>query len=131
MNDNDYENIGKLIANSSTRDFIIDKTKKIMWSMVQYKEIQMRYTCALKEMETKFDVLDTEFELQYKRNPIRSISTRLKRADSIIDKLIRLGYAPTLEQNVFLARLVLDRLKMAANVKHTPIGLADYLCTFT
>ena len=57
----------------------------------------MRYTCALKEMETKFNVLDTEFELQYKRNPISSISTRLKRADSIVNKLIRLGYAPTLE----------------------------------
>jgi putative GTP pyrophosphokinase len=68
-----------------------------MWSMVKYKEMQMMYTCALKAIQTKFEVLNTEFELRYKRNPIKSISTRLKRTESIISKLIKYDVPLTLE----------------------------------
>ena len=39
------------------------------------------------EVETKFNVLNEEFSLRYDRNPISSIKTRLKRPESIIEKL--------------------------------------------
>jgi putative GTP pyrophosphokinase len=68
---------------------LYDRAKTMMWSMVQYKELQMYYSCALKEIQTKFEILDTEFKLKYNRNPIASISTRLKRTESIADKLRR------------------------------------------
>ena len=55
--------------------------------MIEYKELMMMYTCAMKEVRTKFEVLNTEFNVRYQRNPISSISTRLKR--SITDKLSR------------------------------------------
>ena len=46
----------------------------------------MMYTCALKEVKTKFEVLDTEFSVRYQRNPISSVSTRLKHTNSIKEK---------------------------------------------
>lgn len=70
-------------------DMMYDQTKKIMGTMVAYKELMMMYTCAMKEIRTKFEVLNTEFNVRYQRNPISSISTRLKRTSSITGKLSR------------------------------------------
>lgn len=60
------------------------QTKKIMGRMVDYKELRMIYACAMKEIKTKFDILNTEFNLQYHRNPINSIQTRLKSTSTIL-----------------------------------------------
>ena len=63
----------------------------------------MMYSCALKEMQTKFEVLDTEFKLKYNRNPISSISTRLKRSESIMEKLTKNNFPisiESIEQNI-------------------------------
>ena len=65
------------------------QTKMLMGTVVEYKELMMMYACAMKEVRTKFDVLNTEFKIRYQRNPINSISTRLKRTASITDKLER------------------------------------------
>lgn len=69
-------------------DLLYTQAMKMMWSMVQYKELQMMYVCAIKEVKTKFDVLSTGFNVRKKRNPINSISTRLKRTESIMNKLM-------------------------------------------
>lgn len=74
-----------------------DQTKKIMGTMVEYKELMMMYSCAMKEIQTKFEVLNTEFNVRYQRNPINSISTRLKRTSSIVEKLDRQGNSISLE----------------------------------
>ena len=47
------------------------------------------YKCAMREIETKLYVLDEEYSLQYDRNPINSIKTRLKSVPSIVEKLQR------------------------------------------
>ena len=39
------------------------------------------------EVETKFNVLNEEFSLQYDRNPIESIKTRLKSPESLVRKI--------------------------------------------
>lgn len=62
-----------------------------------YKELMAYYRCAMMEVETKFDVLNEELSLEYDRNPIESIKTRLKSPDSIIEKLDRKGLSLTLE----------------------------------
>ena len=49
------------------------------------------YRCAIREIETKFRVLDEEFSMLNDRNPINSIKTRLKSLPSIIEKLERKG----------------------------------------
>ena len=63
----------------------------------QYKELMAYYRCAMMEVETKFRVLNEELSLEYDRNPIENIKTRLKTTESIFDKLKRLGYEATVE----------------------------------
>ena len=45
------------------------------------------YRCAIMEIETKFNVLNEQFSLQYDRNPIETIKSRIKSMDSIIKKV--------------------------------------------
>ena len=42
-------------------------------------------------------LLDTEFQIRYRRNPISTIHTRLKSQTSILEKMDRLGCLPTIE----------------------------------
>ena len=76
---------------SSVMNALYHQTKRMMGRMVDYKELRMIYACAMKEIKTKFDILNTEFNLQYHRNPINSIQTRLKSTASIIEKLAKLN----------------------------------------
>ena len=52
-----------------------------------YRELMSYYRCAIMEVETKFNVLNEELSLQYDRNPIETIKTRLKSPESIMAKL--------------------------------------------
>lgn len=70
-------------------DGMLEQTKLVVGTIVGYKELMMTYACAMKEIRTKFEVLNTEFKIRHQRNPISSISTRLKRTASILDKLER------------------------------------------
>lgn len=62
-----------------------------------FQKIMTYYRCALMEIETKFNVLDAEYSLQYDRNPVSSIHTRLKSPKSILEKLNRRGLPVSLE----------------------------------
>lgn len=62
-----------------------------------YRELMSYYRCAMMEVETKFNVLNEELSLQYDRNPIESIKTRLKSVESILEKLNRRGLPVTVE----------------------------------
>lgn len=62
------------------------------WSkgvLQKYNKLMAYYRCAIMEVETKFNVLNEEFSLRYDRNPINGIKSRLKRLDSIKEKLER------------------------------------------
>lgn len=59
----------------------------------------MMYRCAIREISTKLEVLDDEFSVKYKRNPISSIKSRIKQPESIYRKLQKKGYAFT-EKNI-------------------------------
>ena len=71
--------------------------KQLLETAVDYKELRMMYACAIKEVQTKFEVLETEFKVRYQRNPISSIQTRLKSSSSIIEKMIRKGIPFSIE----------------------------------
>ncbi|MFR9296689.1 MAG: GTP pyrophosphokinase family protein [Aedoeadaptatus pacaensis] len=66
-------------------------------SIQPYKELMSYYRCAMMEVETKFSVLSEELSMQYDRNPIESIRTRLKSPESIREKMVRKGYPLTVE----------------------------------
>lgn len=57
----------------------------------------MMYRCAIREVQTKLEVLDDEFSVEYNRNPISFIKTRIKKPVSIYNKLQKLGYDFTIE----------------------------------
>lgn len=63
------------------------KWTKNMFS--DFTQLMAYYRCAIMEVETKFNVLNEEFSLQYDRNPINSIKTRLKSPESIKEKMTR------------------------------------------
>ena len=58
----------------------------------EFQRLMAYYRCAMMEIETKFKVLNEEFSLQYDRNPINSIKTRLKKLPSIIEKMERKNF---------------------------------------
>ena len=92
MNENDLSQAFELMDLSGINtDELFSAAKDMMETMVEYKELRMRYSCAIKEISTKFEVLDTEFRARYQRNPIKSITSRLKSNKSIIGKCARKG----------------------------------------
>ena len=62
-----------------------------------YRELMSYYRCAMMEVETKFNVLNEELSLQYDRNPIETIKTRLKSPESILEKLHRKNHPVTVD----------------------------------
>lgn len=62
---------------------------KLKTQLQPYKELMSYYRCAMMEVETKFRVLSEALSMQYDRNPIESIRTRLKSPESIVEKLLR------------------------------------------
>ena len=58
-------------------------------SFAQIKEMTMLYSCAMREVCTKLENLSQEFELNKARNPIQHINHRLKRLESIRNKMIQ------------------------------------------
>ena len=99
MNHNDYfaGASKELMSDSNVINAFYDQAKRVMRTMVEYKDMQMLYTCALKEIETKFEILSTEFSIKHKRNPINSISSRLKRTESIAKKLVKYNLPVSVE----------------------------------
>ena len=96
MSENKNIDLDTMIMNTDISN-LDSQTKSKILSLLEYKELQMYYTCALKEVKTKIEVLSTEFNVQYKRNPISSIETRLKSTESIITKLRKKNIPITLK----------------------------------
>lgn len=69
-----------------------------------FKELMAYCRCAMMEVSTKFNVLNEELSLQYDRNPIESIKTRLKSPESILEKCKRKNIpinAKSIEDNIY------------------------------
>lgn len=65
----------------------IEEIQKLFSESRQFQELMMMYECAILEVQTKLEVLDKEFSVRYKRNPIASIESRVKSPLSIYRKL--------------------------------------------
>ena len=60
----------------------------------------MVYNSALKEIGTKLEILNDEFQHVHRYNPIEHIKMRLKTSESIVKKLKKYGYESTIENMV-------------------------------
>lgn len=66
----------------------------------QWKSVMFLYDSALKEINTKIEILNNEFVHIYNYNPIEHIKSRLKTPDSIVKKLKRYGFDVTIDNMV-------------------------------
>lgn len=66
----------------------------------QWKSIMFLYDSALKEINTKIEILNNEFVQINDYNPIEHVKSRLKTPESIVKKLKRSGYDVTIENMV-------------------------------
>lgn len=65
-----------------------------------WKEVTLIYNSALKEIGTKLEILNDEFQHVHRYNPIEHIKSRLKSPESIVKKLKKHGYESTIENMV-------------------------------
>lgn len=65
-----------------------------------WKEVNLVYNAALKQVETKIEILNDEFQHVHRYNPIEHIKARIKTPESIVKKLKRHGYESTIDNMV-------------------------------
>lgn len=65
-----------------------------------WNTVILLYNAALKEIGTKLEILNDEFQHVHQYNPIEHIKSRIKTPESIVKKLKRRGYDSTVENMV-------------------------------
>ena len=65
-----------------------------------WTELILIYSSALKQVETKLEILNDEFQHVHRYNPIEHIKSRIKTSESIVKKLKKHGYESTLDNMV-------------------------------
>lgn len=117
---------------------ILDEIKD---GALQLRKVNLMYESALKEMETKINIISQEFELLYKYNPIEHIKTRIKTPESIVKKLKKKGLEVTYKNLVngindvagirIICSFIPDIYRMVEMFEQTPdikvISKKDYI----
>lgn len=65
-----------------------------------WKEVNLIYNSALRQVQTKMEILNEEFQHVHQYNPIEHIKARIKTPESIVKKLRRHGLESTIENMV-------------------------------
>ncbi len=63
----------------------------------KFEELMMMYRCAIREVQTKLEILNDEFKTKRQRNPIDTIRSRIKAPMSIYEKLKRRGHTVSIQ----------------------------------
>ncbi|MGD9559362.1 MAG: GTP pyrophosphokinase family protein [Oscillospiraceae bacterium] len=93
----------------------------------EYVDLQVLYRSAIREVSTRLEILDDEFQYRHKRNPIHIIQTRLKTPQSMMEKLGRRNLAPSIE--VMRAELTdIAGIRVICSYVDDIYQLADLLC---
>lgn len=74
-----------------------DEAEQLYKNGKEFEEAMMMYRCAVREVQTKLEVLNDELSVRYNRNPIEFIKTRIKKPISIVKKLQKKGLEVSLE----------------------------------
>ncbi len=64
---------------------------------LNFQKMMMMYSCAIREVKTKLQVLNDELTITSRRNPIEFIKYRIKQPESISTKLLKKGYDVSVE----------------------------------
>ncbi len=74
--------------------------EKFNEGVTSWETVIFLYNSALKEVGTKVDILNDEFQHVHKYNPIEYVKSRIKSPESIVKKLKRHGYESTIDNMV-------------------------------
>ena len=74
-------------------EYVVDNDNQVD----SWQEVTLVYNAALKQINTKLEILNDEFQHVHRYNPIKS---RMKTSESIVKKLKRYGYESTIENMV-------------------------------
>lgn len=72
-----------------SHELIPEGAEQYFDQMQLFREMMMRYECAILEVQTKLQVLNNDMSVRYKRNPIEFVKTRIKSPLSIAEKMKR------------------------------------------
>jgi putative GTP pyrophosphokinase len=78
----------------------MEKEKMNYEGVDSWETIILLYNSALKEIGTKLEILNDEFQQVHRYNPIEHIKSRMKTSESIVKKLKKKGYESTIENMV-------------------------------
>lgn len=92
------KNRRRVMVNNELRDLYLQELDSD-WEeeTLEFRKLISYYECAVMEIETKLKVLDKEFSLEYDKNPIAAIQSRVKSNSGIMRKLKKRGLPTTLE----------------------------------
>lgn len=79
---------------------VLENPMEILETAREFQHLLMLYESGLKQITTKFEILEDEFQSKHKRNPISTISSRIKDPMSIAEKLNRKGFSMTIDNMV-------------------------------
>ena len=68
---------------------LIHFSEEFQFMLDEYFHIQCRYQAAIRQVQTKLEILNLEFETKHRRNPIHHMENRMKTLQSITEKLQR------------------------------------------
>ena len=94
---NDIETRLKEIKKTRASLTVEERAEEMLSKTYGFAKLMTYYKCAMMEIETKFNVLNEEFSLQFDRQPISYIKTRLKNPISIYTKLLRKNFPVSLK----------------------------------
>ncbi len=78
----------------------MDKSLKMSEGIDTWNTLIFLYNSALKEVKTKVEILNDEFQQVHQYNPIEYVKARVKTPESIVKKLKRYGYESTIDNMV-------------------------------
>lgn len=76
---------------------LLEEYPMLLENIGKFMQEMQVYRAAIKEMQTKLEILDSEFEVKYDYNPIHHIESRLKSPESIVGKLKKDGHTVSID----------------------------------
>ena len=109
-------------------DLLTDIGEEIFEHTKPYRELMMRYNCAMLEVKTKLDVLSSQLSVETENNPFESIHCRIKSPKSVVQKLKRKGIPVTL-QNIEENLNDVAGIRVICSFIDDIYNLSDKLCS--
>ena len=88
----------KNVANDNKN--LLANPNEILHTAMEFQQLLMFYQSGIKQITTKFEIIEDEFESTHSRNPISTITSRVKDPMSIAEKLQRKGLRVTMDNMV-------------------------------